>query len=86
MQRHSAAAQESSFKEFISRPENKPLIEAHQQQEVQELVTLSERLQLQEASSKVRSDRIAVVVCCLTRLPPSKGRRHHLSSECAAQT
>lgn len=47
--------QEASFKEFISRPENKPGIEAHQQQEVQELVTLSERLQLQEASSKVRS-------------------------------
>jgi hypothetical protein len=47
--------QEASFKEFISRPENKPAIEAHQQQEVQELVTLSERLQLQEASSKVRS-------------------------------
>lgn len=40
------AMQERSFKEFAARPENKPLLEQHQQQEVAAALELQEQQQL----------------------------------------
>ena len=35
--------QEASFKEFLSRPENRPLVEKHQRREVKQAVQLQEK-------------------------------------------
>jgi hypothetical protein len=45
--------QERSFKEFAARPENKPLLEQHQQQEVAAALELQEQQQLAELQQQV---------------------------------
>jgi hypothetical protein len=45
--------QERSFKEFAGRPENKPLLEQHQQQEVAAALQLQEQEQLATLQQQV---------------------------------
>jgi hypothetical protein len=47
-------AQEASFREFAARPENKPLLEQHQQEEVCAALELQERMQELALQQEVR--------------------------------
>eukprot|EP00877_Chromochloris_zofingiensis_P005171 jgi/Chrzof1/14655/Cz09g10280.t1 len=44
---------EASFKAFLSRPENRPLVEQHQQQEVQDALKLKEMMQHAQLQAQV---------------------------------
>jgi hypothetical protein len=45
--------QEASFKEFLSRPENRALVEAHQRKEVRQAIKLQEKMRLMDFRDKV---------------------------------
>ena len=46
--------QEASFKEFLQRPENRPLVEAHQRKEVRQALRMKEKARALEFQEKVR--------------------------------
>ena len=46
-------AQEASFKEFLSRPENQALVEEHQKKEAKQAIQLQEKMQMLEFRDKV---------------------------------
>lgn len=50
-----AKAMEASFKEFISRPENRPLVEAHQRKEVKQAIQLQDKVRALDFRDKVLS-------------------------------
>jgi len=45
--------QEESFKEFLSRPENQPILEKHQRREVKQAIQLQEKMNAMNFRSKV---------------------------------
>ncbi len=53
---YSLPAQEMDFKNFVNRPENRPLVERHQRSEMKKAIKLSERLHVMEFRDKVRED------------------------------
>ncbi len=50
---HGSVMQEASFKEFVNRPENRPLMEKQQQKEVQQGLKLNDRIRALEFRDKV---------------------------------
>jgi hypothetical protein len=60
--------QERSFKEFASRPENKPLLEQHQQQEVAAALQLQEEEQLAILQQQVSDTNRCPGYVCLHNL------------------
>jgi hypothetical protein len=67
--------QERSFKEFAARPENKPLLEQHQQQEVAAALELQEQQQLALLQQQV------CFMCYVTSLL-ARGYANHAESAC----
>lgn len=61
--------QEQSFKEFAQRPENRALMEEHQQQEVSAALQLQEQMQELHLQQQVRPDKLTT---CNLQPQPSR--------------
>jgi hypothetical protein len=65
------AEQEQSFKEFAQRPENKALLEHHQQEEISAALKLQEQLQELQLQQQVRMHPISCECYCIAGWPVS---------------